>query len=59
MNLLLSFPGLQVLDAPGIESFPEEFRQGMAARASALGDVDDSAPAAWVAPFNGGARYTP
>jgi Dyp-type peroxidase family len=50
-NLLLSFSGLQVLAAPGLNAFPEEFKEGMSARAQVLGDVDDSAPANWVVPF--------
>ncbi len=34
-----------------LDSFPIEFQQGMAARAAELGDVGDSAPANWEAPF--------
>jgi Dyp-type peroxidase family len=52
-NLALSFAGLQVIGAGGISSFPSEFQAGMRAAAGRLGDVDDSAPAGWVAPFNG------
>lgn len=50
-NLALSFAGLQTITATGVEAFPEEFKQGMAARAQQLGDVDDSAPSQWVSPF--------
>jgi Dyp-type peroxidase family len=35
-----------------LSSFPQEFQQGMAARADRLGDVGDSAPTRWDAPFN-------
>jgi Dyp-type peroxidase family len=51
-NIALSAHGLQVIEAPGLDSFPEVFREGMAARASIIGDVDDSAPATWVPPFS-------
>ncbi len=34
-----------------LDSFPPEFQQGMAARATELGDVGDSAPARWDPPF--------
>lgn len=40
VNVALSWAGLERLDAPGLEGFPEEFRQGMAARADVLGDRD-------------------
>jgi hypothetical protein len=48
----LSAAGLAVLQAPGLEDFPEEFRAGMRGRANAIGDVDASAPANWMPPFN-------
>jgi deferrochelatase/peroxidase EfeB len=51
-NLALTFHGLQVLEAPGLDDFPEPFKSGMAARAEVIGDRDASAPAGWVAPFN-------
>jgi Dyp-type peroxidase family len=51
-NLALSAAGLQLLGAPGLDTFPQEFRDGMAARAEAIGDVDDSAPGGWIAPFS-------
>ena len=50
-NLALTFTGLQALGADGLDTFPEEFKQGMAARAQEIGDLDDSAPGGWVAPF--------
>lgn len=48
---MISASGLAVLAAPGLDSLPEEFRLGMKSRASILGDVDQSAPESWVAPF--------
>ena len=36
---------------PALAGFPEEFRQGMAARAALLGDTGESAPASWEAAF--------
>ena len=48
-----TFSGLRALGVPedSLVSFPEEFRQGMAARADILGDVGDSAPEAWEKPL--------
>ena len=46
-NLLLSAKGLEALEAPELEQFPSEFREGMRARAAAIGDVDRSAPEQW------------
>jgi len=45
--------GLKALGLPqeSLDSFPEEFRQGMAARASILNDIGDNAPANWEQPF--------
>jgi Dyp-type peroxidase family len=53
LNVAFTHPGLAALGVPGTElsMFPEAFRQGMAARAQLLGDVDESAPARWVGPF--------
>jgi len=50
-NLALSFAGLQVLGAEGLDAMPEEFRAGMAARAEQVGDKLESAPGGWLAPF--------
>jgi Dyp-type peroxidase family len=49
MNVAFSFAGLSTLGlGPGVlESFPEAFRQGMAARAERLGDRGPSAPEHW------------
>jgi Dyp-type peroxidase family len=49
VNLAFSFAGLRALQLPdaSLAGFPEEFRQGMAARAGLLGDDGDSAPGHW------------
>jgi Dyp-type peroxidase family len=49
----LSFQGLKALGVPeeSLASFPEEFQQGMAARAGELGDTGDSAPERWEQPL--------
>ncbi len=56
-NLAISFHGLKVLGiAPAeLSKFPQAFRDGMAARATILGDTGTSAPSQWTAPFNGAA----
>src|SRR5215217_6384475 len=53
INLALTFQGLKALGVPqaSLESFSEEFQQGMAARAEKVGDVGESAPANWEEPF--------
>lgn len=51
LNLALTFSGLQLLEAPGLDTMPEEFKQRMRERAQTLGDVDPSAPENWVPPF--------
>lgn len=53
LNVALTHAGLAALGVPGTElsMFPVAFRQGMAARAQLIGDVDESAPAHWVGPF--------
>jgi Dyp-type peroxidase family len=52
VNVALSWTGLGQLGVPEpiLCNFPEEFRVGMAARASTLGDVGVSAPAEWENP---------
>jgi Dyp-type peroxidase family len=51
----LTFQGLKALGVPedALASFPQEFRQGMAARAADLGDTGDSAPEHWERPLGG------
>jgi Dyp-type peroxidase family len=49
VNVALTFAGLSTLGLPDatLAGFPEEFRQGMAARAALLGDTGESAPQHW------------
>jgi Dyp-type peroxidase family len=53
VNIAFSYQGLRVLGLPdaSLAGFPEEFRQGMAARADVLGDAGESAPANWEGGF--------
>jgi Dyp-type peroxidase family len=53
INLAFTYSGLQALGVPGtsLAGFPDDFRSGMAARAETLGDVGESAPERWEAPF--------
>lgn len=52
-GIAFTYHGLKALGLPQeyLDSFPEEFRQGMAARASILNDIGDNAPANWEQPF--------
>jgi Dyp-type peroxidase family len=49
LNVFFSWTGLASIGVPqaSLDSFPEEFRQGMAARAALLGDRGPSAPETW------------
>jgi Dyp-type peroxidase family len=49
INFAFNFPGLKALQLSEatLASFPEPFKQGMAARAERLGDVGPSAPENW------------
>jgi Dyp-type peroxidase family len=49
LNVALTYAGLQAVGvpAPVLAEFPEDFRQGMAARAALLGDTGPSAPERW------------
>ncbi|WPW28501.1 Dyp-type peroxidase [Streptomyces atratus] len=51
-----TYQGLKALGVPqeSLDSFPRAFREGMAARAELIGDVGESAPARWEAPFGTG-----
>jgi Dyp-type peroxidase family len=53
VSVSLTFEGLKALGVPqaSLDSFAWEFRQGMTARAKALGDVGANAPEHWEAPF--------
>jgi Dyp-type peroxidase family len=55
-NVALSFAGLRALGVPSwlLDSFPQDFRDGMAARAAELGDTGDAAPERWEAGLRGG-----
>ncbi len=49
LNVFFSWAGLAALGVPpsSLDSFPAEFRQGMAARAALLGDTGASDPGIW------------
>lgn len=53
VSVALTYPGLEALGVPqeALDSFGWEFRQGMAARAKALGDTGESAPEHWEKPL--------
>jgi Dyp-type peroxidase family len=53
LGIAFTYQGLKALGLPqeSLDSFPEEFRQGMAARASILNDIGDNAPANWEQPL--------
>ena len=53
-NIGLTYEGLRALGTPNssLEMFPNEFIEGMTARALKLGDVGRSAPETWPAPFD-------
>ena len=53
LNIVVTWHGLRALAVPSdeLDSFPEEFRVGMAARKAILGDTGSSDPAGWVAPL--------
>jgi Dyp-type peroxidase family len=53
VSVAFTFQGLRALGVPqsSLDSFPIEFRQGMAARAAKLGDVGESAPENWEKPL--------
>lgn len=53
VSVALTHPGLRALGLPqdSLDSFAWELRQGMAARARALGDVGESSPERWERPL--------
>jgi Dyp-type peroxidase family len=53
VSVALSYEGLKALGVPeaSLASFAWEFQQGMTARATALGDLGESAPEFWEKPF--------
>ncbi|MBX3206182.1 MAG: Dyp-type peroxidase [Labilithrix sp.] len=56
LSVALTYRGLEALGVPrdSRDSFAWELRQGMAARAKALGDTGESAPEHWEKPFGTG-----
>ena len=59
MNLSFTYTGLVALGVGEqvLATFPEDFREGMAARAELLGDVGDSAPEHWEAGLGTGEAH--
>ena len=59
VNLALSYAGLVAMGVPSasLAGFPQEYRDGMAARAVLLGDTGDSSPQRWEAPFADGSAH--
>ena len=53
VTVAFTYNGLQALGVPqaSLDSFAPEFRQGMAARASEIGDVNESSPEHWEKPL--------
>jgi Dyp-type peroxidase family len=53
LGIAFTYAGLKALGVPqaSLDSFPVEFRQGMAARAAILHDFADNAPGNWEYPF--------
>ena len=53
-NIGLTYEGLRALGTPNssLQMFPNEFIEGMNARALKLGDIGRSAPHTWPAPFS-------
>ena len=53
IGIAFTYQGLKALGLPqaSLDSFPEEFRQGMAARASIINDIGENSPANWEYPL--------
>ena len=53
LGIAFTYQGLKALGLPrvSLDSFPEEFRQGMAARAEILGDLGENVPTNWEYPL--------
>jgi Dyp-type peroxidase family len=53
LTVAITYQGLRALGVPqtSLDSFPDEFKEGMAARAEMLGDTGESAPEHWEAPL--------
>jgi Dyp-type peroxidase family len=56
MAVVITYPGLVALEVPesSLLSFPEAFRDGMAARATSVGDTEESSPENWDRPYGTG-----
>jgi Dyp-type peroxidase family len=56
MAIVTTYAGLVALEVPesSLASFPEAFREGMAARASGVGDTGESSPEHWDRPYGTG-----
>jgi Dyp-type peroxidase family len=59
LSIGISYPGLEALGVPGdsLQSFPEAFREGMAARAALLRDEGINDPKNWELPYGKGAIH--
>src|SRR6185312_7102144 len=59
VSVALTFEGLRALGVPqaSLDSFPWELRQGMAARAEALGDTGENSPEHWERPLGTAAMH--
>lgn len=55
LNVVLTWQGLKALGLPqtSLDSFPEEFRMGMAERKDVLGDLGPNDPENWITPLGG------
>jgi Dyp-type peroxidase family len=53
LTVTITYRGLEALGVPraSLDSFPPEFREGMAARAELIGDTGENAPENWEAPL--------
>jgi deferrochelatase/peroxidase EfeB len=53
-NIGVTFEGLRALgvEQSSLDTFPSEYKEGMTPRATKLGDIGDSAPDNWPAPFD-------
>lgn len=53
LGIAFTYEGMKALGVPqsSLDTFPPEFREGMAARATLLNDVGDNAPTHWEYPF--------
>lgn len=56
LTVVMTYQGLKALGLPqtSLDSFPESFQQGMAARAKQLRDAGENAPEHWLSPFGTG-----